>query len=267
MGLVGEGGAPAAKLADEAGQCRTGAGLQLVGLDQPLGCAVEREAVRPRKLVDRAQRDLAEAALGQVHDALEGEIVVGARHDADVGDGVPDLLALVEAQAADHAVGQADGEEALLEGSGLEAGADQDGDAVEALAALLQRLDGLADGARLLVAVPALGDADLLAVLALGPERLAEAAGIVGDQARGGGQDVPGGAVVALQPDHLRAGEVLLEAEDVADLGAAPAVDRLVVVADAADAVMGLRQQPEPQVLRDVGVLILVHQQVAERCW
>ena len=129
---------------------------------------------------------------------------------------------------------------------------------------VLQRLDGLADGARLLVAVPALGDADLLAVLALGPERLAEPARVVGDQARGSGEDVPGGAVVALQPDHLRAGEILLEAEDVADLGAAPAVDRLIVVADAADAVMRLRQQPEPQILRDVGVLILVHQQVAE---
>ena len=86
----------------------------------------------------------------------------------------------------------------------------------------------------------------------------------MGDEARCGGEDVPGGAVVALQPDHACAGKILLEAEDVADLGAAPAIDRLIVVADAADAVMGLRQQPEPEVLCDVGVLILVHQQIAE---
>jgi hypothetical protein len=63
----------------------------------------------------------------------------------------------------------------------------------------------------------------------------------VGDEVRGGGEDVAGGAVIALEPDDLGAGEVVLEAQDVVDLGAAPAVDRLVVVADAAD-VLELRR-------------------------
>ena len=71
-------------------------------------------------------------------------------------------------------------------------------------------------------------------------------------------------AVVLLEPDDLRAGEIALEAQDVADLGAAPAIDRLVVVADAAEIAMLLRQQPQPQILRDVGVLVLVDQDVAE---
>ena len=69
----------------------------------------------------------------------------------------------------------------------------------------------------------------------VGPQRLAQPALVVGDQAGGRAQDVRGRAVVALQPDDLGAGEILLEAQDVVDLGAAPAVDRLVVVADAAD--------------------------------
>ena len=76
----------------------------------------------------------------------------------------------------------------------------------------------------------------------LGPQRLAEPALVGGDQAGGGGEDVRGRAVVALQPDHLGAGEVPLEAQDVVHLGAAPAVDRLVVVADAADVAGGLRR-------------------------
>ena len=96
--------------------------------------------------MDRVQRGLAQASLGQVHDPLEGEIVVGAHDDADVGHGIPDLLPLVEAQAPDHPVGQADGEKAFLEGAGLEAGADQDRDVVEARAFALKRLDGFADG-------------------------------------------------------------------------------------------------------------------------
>ena len=71
-------------------------------------------------------------------------------------------------------------------------------------------------------------------------------------------------AVVAFQADDPGAGEIVLEAQDVADLGAAPGVDRLVVVADAAEVVMALRQRPQPQVLGDVGVLVLVDQDVAE---
>ena len=71
-------------------------------------------------------------------------------------------------------------------------------------------------------------------------------------------------AVVALEPDDLGAGKILLEAQDVVDLGAAPAIDRLVVVADAADIVVALGQQPQPQILRDIGVLVLVDQHVFE---
>ena len=99
----------------------------------------------------------------------------------------------------------------------------------------LQLLDLLADGARFLLGIPGAGDGDLLARHVVGAQRLAEPAFVMGDQMRGGGENVPGRAVIALQPDHFGAGEIVLEAQDVVDLGAAPAIDRLVVVADAAD--------------------------------
>src|SRR5262245_20860807 len=99
----------------------------------------------------------------------------------------------------------------------------------------LGRLDLLADGARLLLGVPAGGHLDLLARLVLGAQRLAEAALVVGDEVRGGGEDVGGGAVIALEADDPGAGKIVLEAQDVVHLGPAPAVDRLVVVSDAAD--------------------------------
>ena len=125
-------------------------------------------------------------------------------------------------------------------------------------------LDLLADEARLLLVVPQGRDAHPLALLVLGPERLAEPRAVVRDQPRGGAQDVPGRAVVALEPDHPGAREILLEAQDVADLGAAPAVDRLVVVADAGEVLVRLGEQPQPEILRDVGVLVLVDQEHAE---
>ena len=75
----------------------------------------------------------------------------------------------------------------------------------------------------------------VLRVDAVGEQRLAEPALIVGDEVRGGAEDVGGRAVVALEPDDGGARKILFEAQDVVDLGAAPAIDRLVVVADAAD--------------------------------
>src|SRR5206468_2979833 len=99
----------------------------------------------------------------------------------------------------------------------------------------LQRLDLVADPARLLVGVPDAAQPHLVALVRLGPQRLAEPPLVMRDQRPGGGEDAGRRAIVLLQPDDLGAGEILLEAQDVADLGAAPGVDRLVVVADAAE--------------------------------
>ena len=217
------------------------------------------------EVVDALDRRVAEAALRHVDDALEFQVVGGIVRDLQIGDRVLDLLALVEARAADDAIGQAQRDEAVLEHAHLERGAHQDRD-------LVQR-DGRASRSAS-ISSPIVrassssshtpSDRDLVAELAVGEQRLAEAALVVRDQAGGGAEDVAGGAVVALEPDDGGAGEILLEAQDVVDLGAAPAVDRLVVVADAAEVRRALREQPQPQVLHDVGVLVLVDQDVAE---
>ncbi len=62
----------------------------------------------------------------------------------------------------------------------------------------------------------------------------------------------------------LAPGKVLLEAQDVFDIGAAPGVDRLVVIADTAQIAVGLGDEPEKKVLNDVRVLVLVDQDVTE---
>ena len=51
--------------------------------------------------------------------------------------------------------------------------------------------------------------------------------------------------------------------QNICCVGATPGVDGLVVVTNAADILVALRQQPQPKVLHQVGVLILVHQDVA----
>ena len=192
-------------------------------------------------VVQHLHGGVAEAALGHVDDALEGEIVGRLRDDAQVGQRVADFGALVEPRAADDAIGQAELDEALLEFAHLERGAHQNGDLVERVVlafvarGALELFDLLADRAGLFLRVPAAGDLHFFAEHILGAQRLAEPAFIVRDQVRGGGEDVAGAAVIAFEPDDLGAGKIVIEAQDVVDLGAAPAIDRLVVIADAAD--------------------------------
>ena len=68
-------------------------------------------------LEDRLQRLVAEPALRHIHDALEFEVGGGVLQHLQIGDGVLDLLPLVEARAADDAIGHADGHEAVFEGA------------------------------------------------------------------------------------------------------------------------------------------------------
>ena len=209
--------------------------LELVGLDDRARGFGERHAALAGVVVQKLHGGVAEAALGHIDDALEGEIV-GRRIDhAQISERIADFGAFVEARTADHAIGQAERDETVFEFAHLERGAHQDRDLVEGVAAALQFLDLLADGAGFFLGIPRAGHVDLLAQLVVGAQRLAEPAFVVGDDVRGGGEDVAGRAVIALEPDHRRAGKIVLEAQDVVDLGAAPAVDRLVVVADAAD--------------------------------
>ncbi len=117
------------------------------------------------------------------------------------------------------------------------------------VAVAAQVLDPVADHAAFLVGVPKRDDGDLFAALrivAAGPQGLSQPAVVMRDQARGGGEDRRGRAVIGFQPDDPGALEIFLEAQDVFDFGAAPGIDRLVVVADAADVLMTLGQQPQP---------------------
>ena len=77
-------------------------------------------------------------------------------------------------------------------------------------------------------------------------------------------EDALARAVVALQPDHGRVRELALEVAQVLLRRAAEAVDRLVVVADHRDVAVLLHQQPQQHALREVRVLVLVHQHVRE---
>ena len=109
-----------------------------------------------------------------------------------------------------------------------------------------------------------LDHADRLALAEVGPEALLEAVRVVCDDGVRSIQDPLRRAVVLLEPDHGGIREVAFEVEDVADVGAAERVHRLIGVADREQVAMPRRQELRDAVLRVVGVLVLVDQQVRE---
>ena len=90
------------------------------------------------------------------------------------------------------------------------------------------------------------------------------AALVVGDKGIGGVHNGLGGAVVPFQAKHLGPREILLEIEDVLDLGTAEAIDGLGVVPHHANVPVTGSQFFEDDVLGHVGILVLIHQNVAE---
>src|SRR5262245_8329602 len=99
----------------------------------------------------------------------------------------------------------------------------------------LKLFDFLADRACLFFAVPCAGHLYLFAQFVLSAQGLAQAAFVVSDEVGCSRKNMPCAAIIPLQADDLRAGKIVIKAQDVIDLSAAPAVDRLIIVADAAD--------------------------------
>ena len=129
--------APAVERRDQIAQRAARLGLQLFGLGERARGLQQRHVFAPRVKLQALQRGVAEAAARHVDDALEGEIVGRLVDEAQIGERVADLGALVEARAADDPIGQAEGDKTVLEFAHLERGAHQDRDFVERVSPFL----------------------------------------------------------------------------------------------------------------------------------
>ena len=195
--------------------------------------------------------------------AAEGHVGGGVEGQPQVGQGVLDLAPLVEPDAADDDVRDPGPAQGVLQDPRLGVGAVEDGLRVPRDALPAHRERGLGHEVRLLVLVPGPVDTRRLAGHVVRPERLLLALDVVGDDGGGEREDPLGRPVVLLEPHDPGARVVVLEVEDVGDVRPAPLVDRLIRIADHAHvAVLGGEQADHP-VLGAVGVLVLVHEDVA----
>ncbi len=221
-----------------------------------------RKRAGPRRIGETVKRCLADAAARRGDRAPKGDVVGRVDDQTQVGEQVLDLAPLVESHAAHDDVGNARPAERVLENARLGIGPVEERDitVVQPLAA--QRPDRLRHPASFFVLVPGAVDLRPLSLGVVRPEALLPARAVVRDDGRGDAQDALGRAVVLLERHDEAIGEVLLEVEDVAQIGAAPAIHGLVGVAHDAEVPVLLGQKLDDAVLGAVGVLVFVHEHV-----
>lgn len=224
----------------------------------------QRDALRACLAAHFVQRAVADATGGRVDRALEGGVIVAVGQQAQVGQCVLDFGTLEEAHATVHAVRHLFAQQRFFQRARLRVAAVEHGHFGVA-ATIAHPLAGTLDDVARLVHLVVRGvQVDRLAVAAVGPQLLADAIRVVRDHRIGGTEDVGGGAVVLFQADGLRAREVAQEALHVLDLGTAPTVDGLVIVANHEHVAGIAGQHAHEGVLDGIGVLELVHQDFAE---
>ena len=98
----------------------------------------------------------------------------------------------------------------------------------------------------------------------MGLESLGELAQVGGNGGVGQGENFRRAAVVGLDLENLRSGMALGEFKDVGEVGPSPRVNALGVVSDGHEVSVPQGQAVEQRCLKDVGVLVFVHQDELE---
>ena len=194
---------PAAQILGQLTQRSAALALDLTAVDgQP--CPFEqRNAILARRDLDLLLCLVAKAPLGRVDNALKGQIVLRRDHQPEIGHSVANLEPLVESRPANHPVGQTDGQETVLKGAHLVAGAHQNRHLVQIhrilpTGAALHGFDLFPDPARFFFTIPMADQPHLFAASCLGPQLLAQTPCIAPDHAGGRRKDMLGRAVILL---------------------------------------------------------------------
>ncbi len=147
-------------------------------------------------------------------------------HQAQEGNYVLDLAPPVKAQRADQAVGQPGAQEGFFQQARLGIGAVHDGKIAAArLAAVNPLANGIHHKGGFSVFVHRLVQHNAFAMPALGEQVLGRAVKVAVDHCAGGVQHGLGRAVILFEQNFPAFGVVLLEAQHIAVVCAAPAVD------------------------------------------
>ena len=216
---------------------------------------------------------MTDTALGRGDSAHESRVVVVVAEQAQPTAQVFDLSAVKKALPARDLVRNLRTPESLFKHLGLVVGAVQHAEVFPffvlaasglQLAAGAQALDACHHALGFVFFAVAIDHAHRLALAQFAEQRLRVELGVGSDHIVGRAQNGAGRAVILFELDDLERRVIDRQPLEVVQRGAAPAVDRLVVVAHRREAPARAHQQLEQLVLRGVGVLVFVHQHMAQ---
>ena len=217
------------------------------------------------RLHDLTHRRVADTSCRIVDDAAQRLLVVGICHNAEVGYHVLDFLALIEAQTAIDAVRNTVFAHLFLKGTALRVGTIEDGKVGEFSMLLpTNALNVVADNHSLLLVAIGRFQGQALALLVLAEDVLSDLSFVLANKTVCRLHDELRRAIVLLQLEELCVLILLLEVQNVIDVGTTEAVDALRIVTHHTDTPMLPRQLQHNLLLRIVGILILIHQHVFE---
>ena len=231
----------------------------------PLSARVMTPVMLPGVLAQHLQGGGADAPLGGGRGADEGGIVVLVGEKAQVTGEILDFRLVEKRLAAGEAVGNLGVAQLLLEDPCQMVGAVKDGVVAETAPVLeTVGLELHHYALRFALVVAAGGDGNGLPVAQFRPQGFLEQLFVMGDDGVGRLEDAHRGAVVLLQLDDPQGRELVRQALQVGDVRPPPGVDGLVVVPHGGELGADAGEQLQELVLTGIGVLVLIHQQIAQ---
>ena len=235
--------------------------------DQSLQCHPLAHGGRSSPILERFIRSGADAARGHVDDSVERHRSCRVLHEPQISENILDFAAFVEAGGPHQAVAHLPAHAGLLQGTTLrvcavdDRGLAQSHSSVGAQAgSFIQYVVGLFS------LVVGFVNRNLYPFALVSAKTFGRTICILGNNGIGDIENVLGAAIVLLQEDDLCGGVVAAKAQDVAVVGAAKAVDRLVFVADDKKIAPAVRRADEERcqlVLRRICILKLIYEHVA----
>ena len=214
---------------------------------------------------DLLQGSLADSPARGVDDPQQVHIVIRIGNYLQVGDYILDLFPLKEALPAGYPIGNVLGQQGVLQGGGKAVGAHQNTEVVVTVFfPHYQGFDHFGDELGFAHFIIRIVEFQCLASLDAGPQLFALAVFVMRDQFVGRIQDMAGRAVVLLQFDFYTLGKIPFELHYIQIVGTPPGIDGLVVIADHTDVSRLFGHQFHQTVLRQAGILELIHHNIAE---
>src|SRR5438445_457173 len=172
--------------------------------------------------------DFADAPRRRIQHAQQGDVVVSKHRQPHVSEDVLDFGSLIKADPAEQAVTDALGAKGFFERPRLRVGAIHHG-AMRSGIVALDFDHALADVLRFGARVAGFKENEIGTLAPRRGKFFSDAFDVFRHHSRGGIQNLLARTVILFDAEDLRVGEILGKAQDVADVGAAPAIDGLVL--------------------------------------